>query len=79
MRPPGGRTTEKGDRVKFAKGSIFLPDPEEIQFFPSGSDELEGTIIDFSDSGVQSKAYAVVEVVRRLSLVVPVDELQKVN
>jgi hypothetical protein len=41
-------------------------------------DELERTIIDFSDSGDQVNAYAVVEVVRWLSPVVPVGELRKV-
>ena len=75
----GRRTTEKGDRVRFAKESVFLPDPQEVLAFASECDDLEGTIVDFSDSGIQVKAYAVVEVVRRLSLVVPVEQLRVVS
>ena len=43
--------------------------------FGSGCDELEGIIAGFSDSGAAVNFYAVVEVVRKLSLVVPVDDL----
>lgn len=45
-----------------------------MSFVPE-CDELEGTIVGFSDSGATARAYAVVEVVRKLSLVVPVNEL----
>lgn len=47
--------------------------------FDSSSDYFEGTIIDFSDSGKRARAYAVVEVVRRLSFVVPVEKLEAVS
>ena len=47
--------------------------------FAAGCDELQGTITAFSDSGASVKAYAVVEVVRKLSLVVPVDDLSLIS
>jgi hypothetical protein len=38
--------------------------------------ELVGTIIDFSDSGPKSRYFAVIEVVRTQSLIVPVESLE---
>jgi hypothetical protein len=38
--------------------------------------ELEGTIVDFSDSGGKSRHFAVIEVVRTQSLVVAVESLE---
>jgi hypothetical protein len=59
--------------------SVFLPSQEEIQRFANGSEELLGRVQGFSDSGASYKAYAVVEVTRTLSLVVPVDQLRMVS
>ena len=41
--------------------------------------ELEGTIVDFSDSGLKSRFFAVIEVVRTQSLIVPVDKLEVIK
>jgi len=38
--------------------------------------ELEGRIVGFSDSGNVERAFAVVEVVRRHTVVIPVDRLR---
>lgn len=70
--------TEIGSRVRFSARSVFLPNTEEAVSFAAGRDELEGTIAGFSDSGASAKVYAVVEVVRKLSLIVPVDDLSVV-
>jgi len=52
---------------------VFLPASEE----PSPSDEeMEGTVIDFSDSGNRAQFFAVVEVVRKQTVIVPVNELR---
>jgi hypothetical protein len=67
--------TEIGSRVRFSASSVFLPNPEEAASFAPVCDELRGTIASFSDAGTSVKAYAVVEVVRTVSLVVPVDDL----
>jgi hypothetical protein len=71
--------TDIGSRVRFPTDSVFLPNQEEALGFASGNDEIEGIITGFSDSGVQLRAYAVVEVVRKLSLVVPVHDLRLVS
>jgi hypothetical protein len=72
-------STEIGDRVRFSVNSVFLPNHEETVRFAAGCDGFEGTITGFSDSGGSAKVYAVVEVVRKLSLVVPVDDLSLVS
>ncbi|HMF76278.1 MAG TPA: hypothetical protein VK604_11500 [Bryobacteraceae bacterium] len=71
-----GSKTYVGDRVKFSLGSVFLPDPEETLAALSLASELEGTIVDFSDSGSAPRAFAVVEIIRRQMVVVPVDKLR---
>ena len=43
--------------------------------FDASTNDFEGTILDFSDSGERTRAFAVVEVVWRRSFVVPVDQL----
>jgi hypothetical protein len=64
--------------VRFRVTAIFLSQsPEPFTAFPADA-ELEGTVIDFSDSGEQRAAFAVVEVVRPQSVIVPVSDLQEV-
>jgi hypothetical protein len=54
---------------------VFLPSPEEL--LPVFADEeLDGVVVGFSDSGGQSRVFAVVEVVRRQEVVVPVNRLR---
>lgn len=71
--------TKIGSRVRFSASSVFIPNPEEAASFSPDGGELEGTIASFSDSGTSVKAYAVVEVVRKLSLVVLVDDLRPIS
>jgi hypothetical protein len=71
--------TNIGSRVRFSAQSIFLPNQEEIASFASPNEEFEGIITGFSDSGSSIKAYAVVEVVRKLSFVVPAPDLRSVS
>jgi hypothetical protein len=56
--------------------SVFLPSQDEVRRFADGDEELDGIVLGFSDSGESSKAYAVVEVKRTLSLVVPIRALK---
>jgi len=37
---------------------------------------MEGPVIDFSDSGAQARFFAVVEVVRKQTVIVPMHELR---
>ena len=66
--------TRVGDKVRFHVSSIFLSQAPEP--FPPDAD-LEGTVIDFSDSGTQASVFAVIEVVRTHTVIVPVNELQE--
>jgi hypothetical protein len=61
--------------VRFQVADVFLPSPGGG--FPAieEEEELEGTITCFSDSGSAPRFFALVEVVRTQSLIVPVDKL----
>jgi hypothetical protein len=75
----GGRrtpSTEKGDKVNFRMSDVFLPEVEELRASWADAAELEGTIVDFSDSGDASRVFAVVEVLERHTVVVPVAKLK---
>jgi hypothetical protein len=72
----GGHLARRGDTVRFQVADIFLPTPDELPKALTTAPELEGTVRDFSDSGPQPRVFAVVEVITRYSLVVPVERLQ---
>ena len=54
---------------------MFFPEAEELQGAFKDAAEMEGTIVDFSDSGNMARAYAVIEVILRQNVVVPVHKL----
>lgn len=58
---------------------MFLPSPEGVLSAPPPEEELEGTIVDFSDSGQKARFFALVDVVRRQTVVVPVEKLHRVS
>lgn len=62
--------------MRFQVVDVFLPSTGGV--FPAfeEEEELEGTITGFSDSGSTPRVFAVVEVVRTQSLIVPLDKLQ---
>jgi hypothetical protein len=62
--------------VRFQASDVFLPSPGGALAAIPEETELEGTIIDFSDSGLRSRFFAVIDVVRTQSLIVPVDKLE---
>ena len=65
--------------MRFQISDVFLPGPEELLTAPSPQSELEGTVVDFSDSGGTPRFFALVEVVSRRTLVVPVKKLERVE
>ena len=73
---PGRTPTHKGDRVTFLVSSSFLPSPDELARALSLESEVEGTVIDFSDSGSTAQAFAIVEIIKKQTVVVPSDKLQ---
>ncbi len=71
--------TVKGDRVRFRVSDAFLPGAEELAPLAASDNSLEGTVIEFSDSGPQTRYFAVVDVVTRHAVVVPVVKLEVVQ
>ena len=71
--------TRKGDRVHFRISDVFLPPPEDLFNAASAEEEVEGTIIGFSDSGSKTRAFAVVDVVRSHNVVVPTANLRIIS
>lgn len=55
---------------------MFLPGPEDLSQGPSAETEAEGAIVNFSDSGLTRRAFAVVELDDEQSIVVPVEKLK---
>ena len=71
--------TVKGDRVRFRVTDAFLPGAEELAPLTTSDSSLEGTVVDFSDSGPQTRYFAVVDVVTRYAVVVPVTKLEVIG
>ncbi len=67
-----------GDKVRFLADDIFLPTQERTSIVATGEIEVEGTIHDFSDSGSKTCFFALVDVVRKETVVVPVEKLRVV-
>lgn len=62
--------------MRFEPADAFLPSPEELL---AARGELEGVVVGFSDSGAESRVFAVVEVVQKQDIVVPVDKLHLIG
>ncbi|SPE40610.1 conserved hypothetical protein [Candidatus Sulfopaludibacter sp. SbA3] len=72
-----GCETQIGDRVRFAAADVFLPGPGGVLTPVSDVSQLDGTVIEFSDSGSRLRAFAVIEVVSKQMMVVPVEKLER--
>jgi hypothetical protein len=55
---------------------VFLPNADELGAVFHEEQELEGTVIDFSDSGIRSNAFAIVEIIQKQTVVIPTEKLQ---
>lgn len=71
--------TRAGDKVRFQIADVFLPSPGAVFAALPADTQLEGTIVGFSDSGFKARFFAVVEVVRVQSLVVPLEKLEPLD
>ena len=58
---------------------MFLPGSPELFGPLAPNAELEGTVVDFSDSGDRRRAFAVVEVIRKQMVVVATEKLQLIS
>jgi len=61
--------------VRFNISDVFLPSSEEVFSARAPDAVLEGVVVSFSDAGSELRVFAVVDVVRRQMLVVPVNKM----
>jgi hypothetical protein len=64
-----------GDRVSFRIADVFLPEPSEVLAKLTPEAETNGVIVEFSDSGNNLRAYAVVRITTHQSVLLPVSAL----
>jgi hypothetical protein len=62
--------------VVFQISDAFLPDSAALKIAFSDLSELEGTVVGFSDSGDARSVFALVEVIQKRTVVVPVENLR---
>jgi len=63
--------------VRFSVSDVFLPNPEGVFVAGPGEGELDGTLVNFSDSSTRLRAFAMVEVLLKQTVIVPVEKLKK--
>lgn len=68
-----------GDRVRFHATDVFLTNFGVAVAGQPQEEWLEGTIVGFSDSGPRSRFFAVIEVVRTETMVVPLEKLELIE
>lgn len=61
--------------MRFRLSDVFLPSSEEVFGALAPDALLEGVIVSFSDAGSELRVFAVVDVVRQQTLVVPVNKM----
>jgi len=71
-----GGVAQVGDRVSFRIADVFLPEPSEVLAKLTPEAETNGVVVEFSDSGTSSHAYAVVRITAQESVLLPVDALR---
>jgi hypothetical protein len=68
-------TARIGDRVSFRISDVFLPEPSEVLASLTADVETNGVVIEFSDSGSNPRAYAVVRISPQQAVLLPVTAL----
>ena len=64
--------------MRFRVADVFLPSSEGAPAAPFVDEFVEGTIVNFSDSGQRARVFALVAVTRTQTMVVPVDKLETI-
>lgn len=62
--------------MRFRLADVFLPSADGLRAAFQEEDALEGTVVDFSDSGSRANAFAIIEVIQKETVVVPVEKLE---
>jgi hypothetical protein len=69
-------TANVGDRVSFRIADVFLPEPAEVLANLANELEANGVVVEFSDSGNDLRAFAVVQITAQHAVVLPVSALR---
>ena len=64
-----------GDRVSFRISDVFLPEPNEVLVSLTLDVEVNGVVVEFSDSGSSPRAYALIRISNRRSVLLPLGAL----
>ncbi len=65
-----------GDRVSFRISDVYLPEPAEVLANLTAELEANGVIVEYSDSGIKERAYAVVRITPEQVVLLPVAALR---
>ena len=74
-----GTGPQVGDRVCFRISDVYLPEPGEVLARLTAELEVNGVILEFSDSGSSPRAYAVVRMTPEQVVLLPVVALHTVD
>lgn len=69
-------TAQIGDRVSFRIADVFLPEPSEVLANLTVDVETEGLVVEFSDSGSNVRAYALVRITPQQMVLLPVGAIR---
>ena len=70
-----GPLIHEGDIVRFQLEDIFMPPMDELPASLTTAGHLEGTVVNFSDSGPLARVFAVIDVTVHQSVIVPIEKL----
>jgi hypothetical protein len=74
-----GVSAQPGDRVSFRVTDVFLPEPTEVLANLTADVEMNGVIVEFSDSGNDQRAYAVVRISPQQAVLLPVTAIHVID
>lgn len=79
IRMEHARTVHVGDRVSFHMADVYLPEASEVLAKLTPEVEMNGVVVEFSDSGNYPSAYALVRITEHQSVLLPVTALRVVS
>jgi hypothetical protein len=74
-----GGNAQVGDRVSFRLADVFLPEPSEVMANLTTEVEANGVIVEFSDSGSDQRAYAVVRISANQAVLLPMAAIHVIH
>jgi hypothetical protein len=67
---------EIGDRVSFRIADVYLPEPAEVLAMLTPDVEANGVVVEFSDSGSSTRAYALIRITAHQAVLLPITALR---